>query len=161
MPREVMPITPSLVTWARTRAGYSLEAAQEAFRKIAEWEAGEDAPTYPQLEQLAEKFKVPVAVFFFPEPPDLPPIEETFRTLDPERFEAIPPRIRLLLRKARTFQIGLEELTGGRNPAARLVTRDLSFSPDDDVERIAAVLRDYIGVSFEEQFSWGDDDTAL
>lgn len=156
-----MPITPSVLTWARVRAGYTLAAAEEAFRNIGAWETGDGAPSYPQLEQLADKFKVPVAVFFFPEPPDVPPIEETFRTLDPDRFEVIPPRVRLLLRKARSFQMGLEELNRGRNPAPRLITRDLSFSPRENIESIAATLRDYLGVSFEVQFAWRDHDTAL
>lgn len=158
---EAMPITPEVVTWARERAGFSVDAAMADFRKIAEWEAGETFPSYPQLERLADKFKVPVAVFFFPEPPDLPPIEETFRTLGPDQIAEIPPRIRLLLRKARTFQMGLEELNGGRNPAARLITRDLAFRPTDPIEDIATQLRDYLGVSMEQQFAWGNPETAL
>ena len=106
MPTEPMPITPAVVTWARERAGFSVDAATTDFRRIAEWEAGEAFPSYPQLEKMAEKFKVPVAVFFFPEPPALPRIEETFRTLGPAQFAEIPPRVRLLLRKARGVSDG-------------------------------------------------------
>ncbi|MDA0240603.1 MAG: hypothetical protein O3A84_11345 [Proteobacteria bacterium] len=147
MRNEAIPITSSIVTWARERAGYSLEEAQREFKNIAEWESKENAyPTYPQLEKLADKFKVPVAVFFFPEPPALPPISETFRTLGSEQFEAIPPKVRLLLRKARTFQMGLEELNNGRNPAVRLITRDLSFEPNSSVDQIANAVRDYLGL---------------
>ena len=158
---EAMPITPGLLTWARERAGYSLEVAAEDFSRIAEWEGGEGGPSYPQLERLAEKFRVPVAVFFFPEAPELPPIGESFRTLGPEQFGLIPPRVRLLLRKARTFQMGLEELNFGHNPASRLITRDLSFEPTDDVDRIAAQVREYLGIPMDLQFSWGDADTAM
>lgn len=156
-----MPVTPEVVTWARERAGFSVDAAAADFRKIAQWEAGEAFPSYPQLEKMAEKFKVPVAVFFFPAPPDLPPIEETFRTLGPDQIAEIPPRIRLLLRKARTFQMGLEELHGGRNPAERLITRDLAFRPTDQVKEIAAQVRNYLGVTMEQQFGWGNAETAL
>ena len=138
-----------------------MDAAISDFRKIVEWEAGEAFPSYPQLEKMAEKFKVPVAVFFFPAPPDLPPIEETFRTLGPDQIAEIPPRIRLLLRKARTFQMGVEELNGGRNPAERLITRDLVFRPTDRIEEIAAEVRAYLGVTMEQQFAWGDAETAL
>ncbi len=158
---ERMPITPEVVAWARERAGFGLADAKKAFPKIAEWESGDASPTYRQLEDLSDKFKVPVAVFFFPEPPELPPIEETFRTLGPTQFDEISPQIRLLLRKARAFQIGLDELNQGRNPAERLITGDLNFRPDDPVESIAAQVRDYLGVSFEEQFKWKDDDSAL
>ena len=80
MNTEALPVTPAIVRWARERAGYSIEDAKRHFKKISAWEAGEDAPSYPQLEQMAEKFKCPVGVFFFPEPPDVPPVEGSFRS---------------------------------------------------------------------------------
>jgi transcriptional regulator with XRE-family HTH domain len=95
---EGLPVTPALITWARTRAGISIEEATKTFKRIQAWEDGEVFPTYPQLEQLADAFKVPVAVFFFPEPPTVPEIGETFRTLPAAEFERIPSRVRLLLR---------------------------------------------------------------
>lgn len=69
MPNEALPINPGVLSWARERAGYSLDEAAGSFKRIASWEAGEGGPTYPQLEQLAEKFGLPIAVFFFPAPP--------------------------------------------------------------------------------------------
>lgn len=113
MPYEELPVTPALITWARSRAGVSIADASQTFKKIQAWEAGLSAPTYPQLEQLADAFKVPVAVFFFPEPPSVPNISETFRTLPDTEFEQIPSKVRLLLRKAKAFQLNLMELTGG------------------------------------------------
>ena len=158
---EAMPITPEVVTWARERAGFSVEAVMSDFRKIVEWEAGEAFPSYLQLERMADKFEVPVAVFFFPTPPDLPSIEETFRTLGSDQIAKIPPRIRLLLRKARTFQMGLEELHDGRNPAEKLIIRDLVFRPTDRSEKIAIGVRNYLGVTMEQQFAWENAETAL
>jgi transcriptional regulator with XRE-family HTH domain len=72
MPYEELPITPALLTWARTRAGVSIGDAAATFRKIQAWEDGHSSPTYPQLEQLADAFKVPIAVFFFPGPRNTP-----------------------------------------------------------------------------------------
>lgn len=160
MATDSMPITPAVLAWARQRAGYSIDAAEREFKNIAAWEAGDAAPSYPQLEKLADVFRVPVAVFFFPEPPALPPIEQTFRTLGSEQIERIPPRIRLLLRKARAFQIRLEELFD-RNPAPKLIIKDLSFSPDANVDNIARQVREYLGVTLEDQFSWGDPEVAI
>ena len=161
--RELMPITPKLLTWARDRAGYSQEeiSTNKYFKKIKLWENGEQKPTYSQLEKLAKKFKVPVAVFFFPEPPELPPIDESFRTLEAKQLKQIPPRIRLLLRKALAFQLGLQELHFGNNPAGRLITKDITFQPTDSVDKIAKSVRNYLKVSFEEQCSWEDSAEAL
>lgn len=156
-----MPVTPQLVSWARDRAGYSIAEAEKHFKRIAAWEAGEASPTYPQLEQLADRFKVPVAVFFFPEPPDVPRIDETFRTLTQADLAAIPPKVRLLLRKARAMQINLVELNDGKNPSLKNVTKDLGFSASTRVETMARVVRDYFEVSVEEQMSWASVEVAL
>jgi hypothetical protein len=41
MAGEQIPVTPALITWARERAGYSIEEAAQKFKKIAAWEASE------------------------------------------------------------------------------------------------------------------------
>ena len=161
MPREQIPVTPAVITWARERAGFSIAEASETFRKIEAWEAGESFPTYPQLEQLADKLKLPIAVFFFPEPPSIPPISESFRTLPEPQFEEIPREVRLLLRKAKALQMNLTELNQGINPSDRLITRDLSFPTNVSINEMARGVREYLGVTLEMQCAWPTDDEAL
>jgi Zn-dependent peptidase ImmA (M78 family) len=161
MKREALPITPAVIRWARERAGFSIEEMRKTFKNIEKWEAGSAFPSYAQLEGMADKFKIPVAVFFFPTPPRLPPISETFRTLPELEFEQLPPRIRLLLRKAKSFQLNLIELTGGTNPAPRHITHDITFEEDISVAAAAQNVRQYLGVSIKEQSEWSDDDVAL
>lgn len=158
---EQIPINPALLVWARQRAGLSLDAAAQKFKRIADWEAGVSAPTYPQLEALSDTLKVPIAVFFFPEPPYVPPIQETFRTLPAAELDRLPSRVRMLMRKAKAMQINLTELTQGRNPAERLITRDLQFAPNVDIAEMATAVRQYIGVSVQKQQEWHNDDAAL
>ena len=93
MKYEPISINPAIVTWARYRAGFSIDDARQSFAGIPDWESGEVSPSYPQLEQMAEKFKVPIAVFFFPEPPDLPPVSESFRTLSEADFNQLPRQV--------------------------------------------------------------------
>jgi len=161
MKYDPVPATPDVIRWARDRAGFSLAEARQTFKKIEAWEAGEASPSYPQLEKLADKFKVPVAVFFFPEPPILPPISETFRTLPEQEFEIIPPRIRLLLRKAKAYQINLTELTGGVNSASRRIINDLSFSTGVSITTMAQSVREYLNLSIEDQSEWSSVEVAL
>jgi Zn-dependent peptidase ImmA (M78 family)/transcriptional regulator with XRE-family HTH domain len=158
---EQIPINPALLVWARQRAGLSRDEAAQKFKRIADWEAGASAPTYPQLEQLSDTLKVPIAVFFFPHPPDVPPINETFRTLPEAELDRLPSRVRMLMRKAKAMQINLAELTQGRNPAERLITRDLQFAPNVDIAEMAAAVRQYIGVTVQQQQAWHGDDAAL
>lgn len=162
MKYEAIPITPKVITWARTRAGISIDDAKKKFRKIESWESEEGVfPSYPQVEQMAEAFKVPIAVFFFPSPPDLPSISETFRTLPESEFDQISTRMRYLLRRAKAYQISLEELADGRNPAGRVITRGLDINLDASITSIAMQVRKYIDISMETQRSWANTDGAL
>jgi Zn-dependent peptidase ImmA (M78 family) len=161
MAAEQIPVTPSLVTWARERAGFSVEEASATFKKIEAWEKGEAFPTYPQLEQLADKFKLPIAVFFFPEPPELPPIRESFRTLPDVTFAQLPSRVQHLLRKAKALQLNLAELYNGQNPSTRRIVENLAFTTNVDINAMADEVRAYLGLPLEEQFAFENTDEAL
>lgn len=159
--RDILPVTPAVIAWARERAGFSVEEAAKYFRRIDAWESGAAAPSYPQLEQMAEKFKCPVAVFFFPSPPEVPSVEKSFRTIDPKDLAELPRFVRILLRRAQAMQLNLSELNDGRNPSKRFITRDLQFAVDTPVRAIAAALRDYLGVPIEAQMKWQGTDAAM
>lgn len=95
------------MTWARVRVGFSLDEACAEFQDIGLREKGEAFPTYPQLAKLAKKFQALVAVFFFPEPPDIEPIRNSFRTLPNQQFSLIPLDVNAMLRKARVRSNGI------------------------------------------------------
>ena len=161
MKRETLPANPAVIRWARERAGFTIEEARKTLKSIERWEAGASSPSYTQLESMSDKFKIPIAVFFFPAPPNVPSIAETFRTLPEHEFEQMPPRIRLLLRKAKAYQLNLIEMTGGTNPAPRRITRDITFRENISVAAAARRVRRYLDVSIEEQSRWPSDDAAL
>lgn len=156
MTSDRMVINPELIRWARERAGYSLEAAEAHFPHIRSWESGDQAPRYIQLEKIADRFRVPISVLFFSEPPDLPSPSRSFRTLPESEFAALPPRMHLLVRKAQAFQISLAELTARRSPAGQPILRLFHRQPADP-ERVRAAL----GVSLEEQRGWHDPAAAF
>ena len=161
MPNDFLPITPTVLAWARERAGYTLEDAEVTFRRIRDWESGASAPTYPQLESLSEKFGLPVAAFFLPEPPVLPSIRESFRTLPDAESLRMPPAMLALLRRAKAMQLNLAELCDDVNPAEHLITRDVALNERTPLRDAAEHIREFVGISLEQQFSWRDADTAL
>ena len=73
MAEYIQGINPTIIKWARERSGYTLQEVAKSLNRdvatISNWESGAAAPTYIQLEKLADKYKRPVAMFFFPEPP--------------------------------------------------------------------------------------------
>ena len=158
---DALPVTPAVIRWARVRAGFSIDDATRHFKKIAAWEEGTASPSYIQLKQMAEKFKCPVAMFFFPEPPTVPSVESSFRTLSLDAFNDIPRTVRAFMRKAQAMQLNLSELNDGRNPAKRQITRDLRFAAGTAPEEMAGAIRAYLGISLEQQQAWSSAEDAL
>src|SRR3954447_3281877 len=113
MREPVAGMNPKILVWARQRTGQSISQVAEAMNKepevIESWEAGDSAPTYAQLETLAYRvFKRPVALFFFPEPPDEPDPEHSFRTLPEFEIDDLLPDTRYRIRDARAMQLALD-----------------------------------------------------
>jgi Zn-dependent peptidase ImmA (M78 family)/DNA-binding XRE family transcriptional regulator len=158
-------MNPRVLQWARERTGLSVsDAAGYVGRSpetLAAWEDGSEVPTFRQLEALAKAFKRPVAVFFFPAPPIEPELAREFRTLPEAEIEELDPDTRVALREGRAWQESLRELTNGRNPAQRKIFRDIRASTEQPVEELASHVRDYLGVSIEQQQSWPNPTLAF
>ena len=160
-------IVPAVLRWARERAGYSVEDVARRMNKdssdIDAWETGANAPTYIQLETLAyDIYKRPLAIFYFPDPPQEEQPQRRFRRLPEEEFATLEPDTLYALREARVRQLDLMELTGGVNPAERKIFDDVQFSYQGDAPvDAAAQVREYLGVTVEEQAKWRSYDEAL
>jgi transcriptional regulator with XRE-family HTH domain len=116
--QRVTAINPLILRWARERSGLSLAAVAAHFKKahetIAGWESGTETPTFRQLELLAERlYKRPLAIFFFPSPPEEEDPGSRFRTLPQSELDALEPDTRYALREALAFQESIRELTSG------------------------------------------------
>lgn len=162
----VVSVQPKVIRWARQTIGLSIaEVALRLKRPEAEidaWETGKASPSYPQLEKLAYQiYKRPLAVFFLPEPPEEVPPAREFRTLPQTDMQSLAPDTYLQIRRAHAFQLALKELFDERNPSARCVWRNISLSRVPSVIEQAAAIRNYLGISLEEQASWKSDEQAL
>ena len=157
-------INPDIIKWARERSGYTLTDVADSVNKdpgtISDWESGSSAPTYAQLEKLADKCKRPIALFFFPEVPQEPNLLDRL-ALRSSELEELNPKIRLLLRQATARQISLMDLNLGVNPAELRIFRDLQARIDDSVVELAQQAREYLEVNVETQASWKNPTKAL
>jgi len=166
---EPIPVNPDMLRWARETAGLNVDDVVRKLKRkrvtaetVLSWENGEGSPSYPQLERIAyEIYKRPLALFFFPEPPQEETPEQSFRTLPEYAIERLPARIRFLIRKARIMQLNLVELYDNANPASQHIIRDLSFDPRVSSEQMAATVRDYLGVDLARQRRWRNSEEAL
>ena len=161
MATEQIPINAEVLQWARKRSGFTYEDLESKFKKLRDWEAGISMPTYNQLENLSNKLKCPIAVFFFPSPPDVEPIKNSFRTLPEIDYELMTPSIRILLRKAKAMQLNLEELNEQSKLSEKYLLEDLSFDITTPLQQIAMEVRKYLDIPLSTQMSWKNIDTAL
>jgi Zn-dependent peptidase ImmA (M78 family) len=156
-----IPINTQVLVWARETSGLTLNDMRSSFKNLDKLESGEQSPTYNQLEQLAEKYHRPLAVFFFPEPPLEESIEKSLRSLSNESLNSVSPKINLLFRKAKAFQIALTELLEEQHDAHREKISWMKVSSKQSPKDIATYVREILKVSTAEQSSWKDSDEAL
>lgn len=162
----VTGVQPSLLRWARESANMSIGDVASMLKKSADvisaWERGEDSPSYSQLEKLAyEIYKRPIALFFLPSPPTEPRPNTEFRSLPEHDLVTLHRSTVFLIRKARAFQYALDELFAGHSPAERPIWRNLELSLSRPIPVQAARIREFLGISLEQQANWKDDDDAL
>ena len=159
-------VNQDVLKWARESTHLSIEDVASKLRKLPEtilsWEKGESSPTYVQLEKLAyQVYKRPIAIFFFPTPPDEENPATSFRTLPDSEIDRLPPSVIRLLRQAQAMQINLDELCESENPAPRRIFEDISVDLSMSPDLLSEIVRKYIGVDLEEQTSWESPTVAL
>jgi Zn-dependent peptidase ImmA (M78 family)/transcriptional regulator with XRE-family HTH domain len=159
-------VQPDVLRWARQTVGLDVgDVAQRLKRPQAEveaWEDGTAAPTYPQLEKLAYQiYKRPLAVFFLPDAPDETPPQKEFRTLPDADMRTLQRDTYLQIRRAHAYQLALRELFDGQNPAERKIWKDISLSLAKDISTQSQTIREYLGITLQQQIAWKTDEQAL
>ncbi|MBS0236131.1 MAG: XRE family transcriptional regulator [Proteobacteria bacterium] len=163
MEKQLMPINPEVLRWARESIGYSLEevSRKQGLKKFGEWERGEVYPTYAQLEKISVALRRPIAVFFFPAPPKEATVEKALRSISPDDVHNLSPAVRLLFRKAQAFQVSLRELHAREEMLQTRRIAWLNRLQGADMARVAHMVREVLGVSLEAQHSWPTSEVAL
>ncbi len=58
-----------MISWARERAGLTVEDLEHRFARLQQWESGDVNPTIKQLQDFARATRTPVGYLFLEEPP--------------------------------------------------------------------------------------------
>ncbi len=159
-------VNPKVLKWAREKAGYSLDEVAQLIGKnvndIRDWETGGAAPTYSQLEKLAQTYyKRPIALFFFPNAPEEPDPKQSFRTLPDFEIENLIPDSLFAIRLGMKMQISLRELHDGVNSSSRLIFRDILLNSKSDISSTTRMVREYFGIPVNKQKNWRAPDVAF
>lgn len=164
--KDSIPINLDVLVWSRESIGLSIEDVAKKIKKhpqiVKSWENGELSPTYVQLEKLAYAvYKRPVAIFFFPDIPEEENIKTQLRSLPDAIIEELPTQLIKLYRKAKVFQLNLEELYNGTKPVSKALIEQFSLSDENQISSISSSIRKVINISPEEQFSWQSYELAF
>ena len=164
-----IPVSPELLKWARESRGLSTaEVASKLGRKritadtITDWESGRGSPNFPQLEALAyHVYERPLAVFFFPSAPREDTPRGDLRSLPGSVVDELQPQLVRLYRKAKVYQMNLQELsvTGPAGQASALW--GLALGPGSNVDSVASTVRGALGITLDEQASWRSAEDAV
>lgn len=148
-------VTPSVMRWARERAGFTIEiAAKKIGRSIDEiisWETGESKPTIPQARKASEVYKRPLAVFYLPKPPKDFDTLRDFRSLPSDYSPKFSPELSLLVRTTQYRMEWMQEFlqSEGLSPlpfvgsisvntlpikASQKIIDTLQLSPNDQIK---------------------------
>jgi Zn-dependent peptidase ImmA (M78 family) len=158
-------VTPAVLIWARETANMSVVDVANRLKKNPElveaWEAGNEVPSYVQLETLAyDIYKRPLALFFLPYPPEEQKPKAEFRSLPDTELGHLTRETILLIRKAKAYQVALIELYQNRNTAP-LIWRHIQVSPKMNVAQQAEYVRHTLGVNIDHIRQQPEADAAL
>lgn len=163
MASVLVPVTPTVLRWARESVGVSVvDAAARAKiteERLSSWEAGDADPTLAKLRDLAALYQRPLAVFLLPEPPRDYETPRDFRRLPGRVDHAWSRPLHRIYRRALDQQAAALELLeeAGEIGTARVPALTSDLDPEDAGE----VVRQVLGVPLAEQYAWADAEKAF
>lgn len=162
---EIVPIEPKILEWARTRINMSIPEVAKKLDKdidtIINWENGTELPSLAQLEKLAYTvYKIPLAVFFLPEPPEEPSINRQFRTIPEQEISLLPSALMLKVKEGQYYQEVLKDLFNGKNPVTNPIFKKHSNIQLDSIN-VADSIRKELKINRQIQSNFKDTTEAF
>lgn len=163
--QERIPVEPSVITWARVRAGYHEVGSAAKRLSVSEatldaWESGQKQPTIKQLRTMTKVYHRPLAVLLLPEPPkDFDPISD-FRTTSHGQPRIWSPALTAAFQRAvsqRETFLEIAELA-----PAIISAPDAPWRlPSGDVDQQAMLARQQLGMDNWHASVWTNPNRAL
>lgn len=156
-------VKPEILAWARTSAGFTLEAAAKGLKidvgTLALWEEeeGTEAPSIPQLRALAALYRRPLAAFYLQEVPRRFQVLGDLRRPRQGEDQAYSPALTQEIRSAQQRRVLAQELAADLGDDARPFQFRLgSEAPEEAGEAI----RQFLGMAPQIILQFGSDPTG-
>jgi Zn-dependent peptidase ImmA (M78 family)/transcriptional regulator with XRE-family HTH domain len=163
---EIIAIDHNILIWARSRLKLDLNEVAHKLKTnpsvISSWENGKSRPSLSQLDTLAyEIYKIPLATFFLPEPPEEPLIEQQFRTIPDSEISKLPYKFMVLVKEAQYYQEVLKEIFDGKNPVLQPIFKSNTHFKGDSPHDTANLIREKLAINKEKQAKFKDSTDAF
>lgn len=137
-------VKPTLLRWARNRAGLNVSDLERSFTRYSDWESGKGQPTLRQLEQFATKTRAPLGYLFLEAPPiETLPIAD-FRTLQGEVSATPSPELlETVYAMQRRQEFARESLIDAGSEKLSFVN---SATIQTSIQALAATIRTVLGL---------------
>src|SRR4051794_3043560 len=145
-------INPTMLTWAREQAGYSLADAAHKLGidepRLQALEDDQETPTFAKLLDMADLYKRPVSLFYLKKPPKgWQPIQD-FRRL-PGSEGTFSPQLTYTIRQARERREVALAVKNELNEPVREFTLRATLATN--VETLGARIREFLEVNEAKQ----------
>ena len=157
-------IYPQILTWARLRAGLSMDLLAKKLglkkvQRLVEWERGDAKPTFNQAQKIAQITSVPFGYFYLSQPPaDQIPIPD-LRTVANKSLDEASPQMRDIIKQVMQKQVWYKEHLQniGQQPLAFIGRFDVGAN----VNQVAADIRNVLKVPLPQKGSWQEHHRQL
>ncbi|MCY4102236.1 MAG: XRE family transcriptional regulator [bacterium] len=155
MPTQGVPITGSVLAWARAESGLSQSELAESLKvdqdEVESWERGTALPGRGNFSKLVKVLERPSAVFFLPEPPTRSAVPTSFRNAPGLSDHLLGKDEIRWIRRSRRLQdlLSWVQQDSGAEPVS-LPTA----APGRTLETIVQEIRELLAVPVETQLDW-------
>ncbi len=160
--RVFATVKPEILEWARTSAGFTVEAAAAALKldpaMLASWEMADgDRPSVPQLRNMATLYKRPLAVFYLQEVPlRFQVLSDLRRSIQGMGLPYSPQLTQEIRSAQQRRELALELHSELEEPVEPFPFR----LGKEDPEQAGEAIRQFLGLQVEQLFSFGSDATG-
>lgn len=144
---------PQIFKWARDSAGLTLDDAADTAKIKAETlaaiEAGDEAPSRPQLLRMAKAYRRSLLTFYLPSPPKKGDRGEDFRTVTQDRTVHAEADVDAMLRDIRARQSVVRSILEDDEDNAPVAFVGSAVMAQG-VEAVAKSIEDVLGIDREE-----------
>jgi Zn-dependent peptidase ImmA (M78 family) len=162
VPRQSVPITGSVLRWAREEVGLSQEQLADSVKvdpsDVEAWEVGESAPSKGNFSRLVTVLKRPSAIFFLPDPPIQAGLPTSLRNAPGlGQHKLGQDEVRQIRWARRLQEIASWSLRDGHEGPLSFPR----YSLDDDSLEAGASYRESIDIPVSDQLGWATASEAF